>query len=569
MLRLNIIFSKLFFLSIGFLFCNFANAQGPNFNWAKNIGGASTDRGNSIAVDGMGNVYTTGNFDGTADFDPGVGVFNLSSIPPCIFISKLDAAGNFLWAKQMSGAAGVGYSIGIDSSGNVYTTGYFSGTGDFNPGVGIFNLTSAGYEDIFISKLDSSGNFIWAKQLGGVLTDASYSIALDKLGNVYTTGEFHDTADFDPGIGVFNLTAAGFNKEVFISKLDSSGNFVWAKKLGGSQLTNASSVIIDAIGDLYITGYFYGISDFDPGIAVYNMQCNLMLDIFICKLDTGGRFVWAKQFKGSGQDFGNYSATDALGNIYTTGVFKEATDFDPNGGVYDLISDGGGDIFIFKLDTGGNFIWAKKMGGLGDDWGNSITIDQFANVYTTGYFSGAVDFDPGVGIFNLNSSWRDIFISKLDSSGNFLWARQLGGPNAGSIGNSIAIDAMGNIYTTGYFNKTVDFDPGVGIFNLTTPGGNYDNVFVHKMNQIVGIDEIGNSSNSNIYPNPTRDLFSIELYTTSQIIIANTLGEVVLNKVFEEGKQNIDLKNQADGIYFVKICSEWQQQTTKLLKLSF
>lgn len=197
--------------------------------WAKAMGGVNMDRGYSIAIDGYGNVYTTGNLEGTVDFDPGPGKFNLTSAGnKDIFISKLDPSGNFLWAISMGGLSwDEGLAIELDASGNVYTTGSFSGTVDFDPGIGIFNLTSGG---LFISKLDNLGNFIWAKGLGPSIY--GYSISLDDSGNVYTTGRFGWTADFDPGPGTFNLTSAGMG-DIFISKLDSSGNFLWAKSMGG------------------------------------------------------------------------------------------------------------------------------------------------------------------------------------------------------------------------------------------------------------------------------------------------------------------------------------------------
>jgi len=184
-------------------------------------GGTSHDGGNSIALDAFGNVYTTGHFEGTADIDPGAGVFNLTSAGLYdIFISKLDASGNFAWAKAMGGAGyEYGLSIALDADGNVYTTGgFFSATVDFDPGGGVLNLTSAGGYDIFISKLDASGNFAWAKAMGGTTRDQAGSIALDDSGNVYTTGYFHDTPDFDPGAGVFNLTSAG-NSDIFVHKM--------------------------------------------------------------------------------------------------------------------------------------------------------------------------------------------------------------------------------------------------------------------------------------------------------------------------------------------------------------
>ena len=130
------------------------------------------------------------------------------------------SAGDFVWAKSMSGTgADIAFSIFIDSSGNVYTTGYFTGTVDFDPGAGTSNLTSVGSTDIFISKLDSSGNFVWAKSMGGTGTDQANSISIDSSSNIYTTGYFAGTVDFDPGAGTSNLTSASGSNDIFILKL--------------------------------------------------------------------------------------------------------------------------------------------------------------------------------------------------------------------------------------------------------------------------------------------------------------------------------------------------------------
>src|SRR6185369_16966117 len=199
---------KLLLLTI--VICNNTfSVSAQSFCWAKRMGGTATlDDGYSITVDDSGNVYTTGRFQGTADFDPGAGTFNLtSSSGSDIFISKLDADGSFVWAKKLG--TGTGHSIAHDHSGNIYSTGEFSGTSDFDPGAGIFNLTSAGLDDIFISKLDASGNFVWAKRVGGTQLDNSYSISVNDSGYVYITGFFFGTADFDPGAGSFTLTSAG------------------------------------------------------------------------------------------------------------------------------------------------------------------------------------------------------------------------------------------------------------------------------------------------------------------------------------------------------------------------
>ena len=449
------------------------------------FGGSTSDVGYSIAVDSLGNVYTTGSFSGTVDFNPGTGVENLTSAGGNdIFVSKLDSSGNFVWAKRLGGTAGDdGFGIAVDSSGNVYTTGSFYGTADFDPGAGEANLTSAGERDVFVSKLDSSGNFVWAKRLGGTVADVGRIIAVDSSGNVYTTGYFFSTADFDPGAGTTNLISAG-GAEVFVSKLDSSGNFVWAKRLGGISTDEGYSIGVDSSGNVYTTGYFNGTVDFDPGAGVANLTSAGGNDSFVLKLDSLGDFIWAKQLGGTAADVGRTIAVDSSGNVYTAGYFIGRADFDPGAGVENLTSASGSggtdrDVFVSKLDSSGNFVWAKGLGGTAADESSSIAVDSSGNVYTTGSFNGTVDFDPGAGEANLTSAGgSDGFISKLDSSGNYVWAKSLGDTGFDYV-RSIAVDSSGNVYTTGNFNGTVDFDPGAGVENVTSNGSN--DVFVLKL----------------------------------------------------------------------------------------
>jgi len=444
------------------------------------MGGTSVDLGYSVAADGFGNVYTAGYFSGTVDFDPGAGIVNLVSAGGSdIFISKLDAAGNFVWAKNMGGTGNdQGNSIAVDASGNVYTTGYFQGTADFNPGTEIVNLVFTGGNDIFISKIDAAGNFVWAKSMGGINSDVGFSIAVDGSGNVYTTGVFSETADFDPGAGTVNLVAAG-STDIFVSKLDASGNFVWAKSMEGTLSDGGASISVDGSGNVYTTGYFQGTVDFDPGAGIVNLISAGGEDVFISKLDASGNSVWAKRMGGTLSDIGNSLAVDGAGNVYTTGNFSGTVDFDPGAGTVNLISAGGADIFVSKLNASGNFVWAKRTGGTGAEIGSSIAIDASGNVYTTGYYNGTVDFDPGAGTVNLVSAGSvDIFVSKSDAAGNFIWAKSMGGTGI-DVGYSIAIDAPGNVYTTGYFQQTSDFDPSAATASLVS-AGNID-IFVSKL----------------------------------------------------------------------------------------
>ncbi|MBW8060722.1 MAG: T9SS type A sorting domain-containing protein [Solirubrobacterales bacterium] len=398
-----------------------SNSFAQSYQWAKSIGSTTTDHGNSIATDASGNAYITGYFQDTADFDPGAGVQNLTSVGARdIFFAKYDTNGNYLWAKSIgSTSPDYGYSIATDASGNAYITGSFEDTADFDPGAGVQNLISVGQVDIFFAKYDANGNYLWAKSIGSTW-DRGNSIATDASGNAYITGYFQGTADFDPGAAVQNLTSVG-GANIFFAKYDANGNYLWAKSIGSSSIQNdaGNSIATDASGNAYITGYFYGTADFDPGAAVQNLTPVGSADVFFAKYDANGNYLWAKNIGSTNWDDGNSIATDASGNAYITGYFQATADFDPGAGVQNLTSVGGGDIFFAKYDANGNYLWAKSIGSTVWDAGNSIATDASGNAYITGYFQGTADFDPGAGVQNLTSVGNtDIFFAKYQGSGS-------------------------------------------------------------------------------------------------------------------------------------------------------
>lgn len=549
------------FLNVIYFLIPFSS-HSQGFVWAKAMGGTGDDIGYSITTDAAGNILTCGSFSSIVDFDPGPGQLNLtSSGSDDIFISKIDASGNFLWAKRIGGTLpDVAYSIQTDISGNVYTTGTFAGTVDFDPGPSSFTLASTfgnGNSSIFISKLDASGNFVWAKKMGGaggLFSDTGNGIYIDATGNIYCTGMFNLSSDFDPGPGTFSLTSSNA-LDIFISKLDASGNFLWAKSFGGTGGDDIGlSITTDNSGNVYTVGNFQGTVDFDPGAGVFNLISAGVQDIFISKLDASGNFIWAERMGGPYFDEARSIIINPLGEIYTTGNFGGTADFDPGPAVYNLIPGGG---YISKLDASGNFIWANKIGGQN---ANSVSLDGAGNIYSTGYFGfgmiGPIDFDPGPGVFNLTASnYSDIFILKLDASGNFLCAGALGGTSH-DRGLAIRADASGNIYTTGYFAVTSDFDPGASVFNIASAAAN--DVFISKLTQtcsLVGLSENQfNFKEVNIYPNPFNNVIEIKSTGIKESVrIYNALGSLVYSSIIEQEKKEIDLSEIVSGIYFVKI----------------
>ncbi len=386
-----------------------------NLVWAKQLGGTQIDRGRSIAVDGFNNVYITGSFFATADFDPGAGTFNMNSIGGNdIFICKLDASGNFVWAKQMGSVFDdEGLSLTVNSTGVVYTTGDYNSTVDFDPGAGTYTLASNGSTDVFVSKLDANGNFLFAKSVGGTGADVGYAIKTDGGGNIVYAGYFTGTVDMDPGNGSYTLAVfGGGSYDAFVNKLDGAGNFSWSKQLGGTGYDASYAIATDFFNAIYITGTFVGTADFDPGAGTYTLTANGPGDVFICKLDVSGNFVWTKSFGGGGGDIGSGISVNNSG-VYTTGSFGFTTDFDPGPGTFTITSNGVYDAFVSKLDAAGNFLFAAAIGGTGDDAGNSISADPSNNIYLCGKFENTVDFNPTAVTSSLTSNGvADAFVTK-------------------------------------------------------------------------------------------------------------------------------------------------------------
>ena len=444
--------------------------------WARTWGGSGYDWGESVAVDTSRNVFVAGYFFKTVDFDPGSGVDNHTSNGYAdAFLIKFDPSGNSLWARTWGGVSPVGdnaSSVAIDPSGSAYVAGNFTDTIDFDPGAGVDSHTSGGTADAFLSKFDSSGDFLWTRTWGGLgWGGVTRSVAVDASGSAFVSGYFRGTADFDPGSEVDSHSANG-DEDAFLSKFDSSGEFVWAITWGGTAHDWAASVAIDPSGDSYVASYFEGTADFDPGSGVDNHASNGETDACLSKFDLNGEFLWARTWGGADEDDAYSVAIDASGNPYVAGSFAGTVDFDPGGGVDDLTSSGADDAFLSKFDGSGDFLCVLTWGGADSDDAQSIAIDPSGNAFVAGCFYGTADFDPGSGIDSHTSNGDyDVFLSKFDSAGEFLWSTTWGGANPlGDYPSSVAIDALGNALVAGAFGDTVDFDPGSGVDSHMSSG---------------------------------------------------------------------------------------------------
>jgi len=488
---------------------NFINRGGSDFfvvkydssgvaKWAKNpvLGsGTSTDSANSVAVDSSGNVYVAGYFaSATLSFG---GVSNDKNLTNRgggdFFVVKYNSSGVAQWVMNPSTGAGAeyGYSVVVDSSGNVYVTGYFTSTSlvfSTAPNyVSLSKLDSTSYSAFFVVKYNSSGVAQWAKgsnrSARKYANDISNSVAVDSSGNVYVVGYFnYATIDFGDSK---TLTNRG-NEDFFVVKYNSSGTAQWVQGAAsgtGIVAERANSVVANSGGDIYVAGYFGSLS-LDFGNSKTLVSCNSN-DFFMVKYDSSGVAQLVKN-PGSGSGTGRVSvssvAVDSSGNVYVAGSSSN-TSFSFGNGV-SLARRGSSDFFVVKYDSSGVAQWAQGPAsgtGAGAEYGSSVVVDSSGNVYVSGntdyLTTGPLGFGTGVTLTSRGGG--DFFVVKYDSSGVAQWVQ---GPVSGSgsgndYGYSVFVDSSGNVYVAGEsLSSTIGFGGINNDVNLTHRGstGNPD-----------------------------------------------------------------------------------------------
>ena len=436
---------------------------------AKQFHGNDAQSVGSLAVDNEDNIFTNANFWDDLDVNPGPEILNFNSFgSQDVAIIKLNSAGDFIWGIQMGGAGFQSSSvIKTDNAGNVYIFGYFNGTMDMDPGVGVYNIVSAGSDDIFCGKYNPSGALLWAVNIGGTGTEQNYGFDLDSNGDPFLFGYFQNTVDFNPGGGTFNLTA-GVSGSDFLLKLNSDGTFNYALLMNSCY---GNYMSIDPDDNIFFTGLFWGTVDFNPGVGVYNLTAaGFGADCFVLKLNSSGVFQWAGKISGNDSEQGttlDYDATTS--SIIIAGFFEGTIDTDPGGGVSNVISAGYVDAFVVKLNAAtGAFIWGKSIGGLGFQQVSSLKINASGNIFMTGVFEQTTDFDPTGTTYNLTSyGSTDIFKMEWNNDGTLSEVGQIGGAQ-GDWGSSLILDNTGADIIGGFFDGTVDFDPGAEVFNMSS-----------------------------------------------------------------------------------------------------
>ena len=391
------------------------------------------------------------------------------------------------WGSSWSDEA---QCVEADSSGNIYVAGYYGGNTDFDPGPQDAYRSGYGDSDTFLSKFDSDGNFKWVRTMGGLHGDHPKSLRIDSFGNILLAGGFSSDITFegDPAHQVF----PGYS-DIFLCSYGPAGVFKWAKTWGEPDSESVREMSFDSTGNIYLGGYFEGTSDFDPGPGEELRTSHYESDAFLEKLSPTGEFIWVAAWgtEPDGSDYHNWVwdvDLDSLDDVYCVGTFEGTVDFDPGSGV-DLHSVYSGsynsDAFMCKLTSGGEYQWVRTWGNDRIDRAFCLEIDSIDRISVAGCFNETVDFDPGPGEFELTSidpnGGGSLYLSRFNQAGDFEWAIKCDvREDYNNLGLDMALDDWDNIFITGLFYPSGDFDPGPVVVERFTNGSK--DYFLMKLN---------------------------------------------------------------------------------------
>lgn len=420
-----------------------------------------------------------------------------------------------------------GLAIVSDSLENIYAVGRFSGIVDFDPSQNTKNLTSYGAMDIYLAKYNKDGLLIWVKQIGGIKNDVSDLIHIDIFGNIYIIGTFSASISFEKSGDTLVLNPNGGN-DIFFGKYDNNGELIWAKSIGGSGNDFGRAIGVDRFGNVYISGYFKNIVDFDPSTSVHNLVCSNDFCCYLAKYDQNGNYIWAFNFTSTGANYGIAFEIDKSDHIYFSGYYHQTIDLDNGDSAQLFTSAGSTDVFLTKFTLEGSLVWAKDIKGINLDYPTSLHIDNIENIYLSGGYTDTLRFIDTLNPKMLisNGYLGDFFLAKYSCDGNLIWARSDAGFKSEGI-SAFSICQNQFLYVTGGFQDTIYFETGNNSESIISKG--LSDIYLAKYNtdgDFIWVKSIGGINDDYVYSITSTD--SLNVFITgwfSSLLNFSTLND--------------------------------------------
>ncbi len=529
-------------------------AQAPNWEWAKTAR-CSGSSGTGIATDNSGNIYTITNYAGTYFIIGNFTLTTFSSYQGNCALTKTDANGNVIWSTNIGSGNQRGVSLAIDASQNIFVVGD----------------TYGNIDKVFLAKYDQAGTPVWTKTTSCNYYSNSTFLTIDGSGDILICGYFMGTQmSFDAQTTILSSDPSTHSTAIFLAKYDGNGNVLWAKTLpgNGNNKGNAPTCLTtDVSGNIYMSGWFSSPTLTFASTTLTNAGNNPA--IFISKLTSNGSPVWAKGYGGYYTDEATSVVIDNSGNLFLSGFFESPTlsigNFTLTNTNSNWYSD---DLFLIKFNSNGTVLWAKSKDGCQV---KSSGTDGSGNVYLLGSLRDSLVFG-GTKVKGANN-----FLAKYDPNGNELWGKNIKtikGSSSSANGtvyfHSISPKINTAVYVTGsHDSKKIILDTCT-LSNPDTTGANQA-FFAAKIGMVyVGIDEISQSENFSIYPNPGKGIFILKNKNgdieTQNIRVVNSYGQDVDFDITPRSHDfELNLTGQLPGLYILEIKNKTSFAQKKLI----
>ncbi|MFZ9942755.1 MAG: T9SS type A sorting domain-containing protein [Bacteroidia bacterium] len=522
--------------------------KAQNVSWAIGTGNTGSDQGYDISNDSLGNIYVTGWFSGSALFG---GQTLVSTGLQDVFVASYDSSGNLNWVRQAGSVANdVSAGIATAPNGDTYITGWFKDTCNFNGNI----VISHGSNDMFVAKYDVNGTLLWVQSGGGTLDDYGNRVAISSDGGVTIAGSFKNTFDASGQ----QMTSNG-NRDALICHYDSNGQLVWMRGIGGSSEDRAYGIIQDANDNYFITGLFSDVVDFDGT----TLTCNSFYATYLAKLSSQGNVIWAVKGDAGANDFarGFGVMVDLQGNVVTNGFYSGTLNMGgatlaASGGQYDQ------DSYLIKFTNNGTLLWARTAGGSSTDQGLDLHHTSNNEILAVGFFHDVANFQNTT---ITATGLADVYVAKYDGSGNVLSVSGFGG-SGNEYGYGVTSDDDGNVYLTGVFTGASQ----MGSIPLVSNGGN--DILIAKVSLTpLGINSLADGVGFSMYPNPANNWFQLDCsdlkqnHNNLQLDIQDLAGRSLLSISRVSDVERVDVSNLPTGLYLVRLSGPGYSSVTKLI----
>lgn len=545
-----------------------AKSQTPTWSWAKKLTGPFFDYPYDIAKDADGDIYITGKFNSWI-YDGTDTLFSYANVDGCLY--KTDQNGNIkkklkIGSKQSFSSAEESVScVAVDAQKNIYIAGNYNTDSLFIGDSVLRKLPgNFGYNNnVFIAKLDSNFQTLWAKPIKCLSVDFPAKLEVDGEGNLYLTGKFAilTTIDKDTVYGV------GTSGKMTVIKFNPQGNVIWSRNFGNSSEDQITDIAFDDNNDVYLSGVFTFQGKFDNNVTLIPPNTNE--DACVVKLSkANGSVIWLKHITGIGRNFANSIEVNSSNEVYVGGYFgansnykKAALKIDADSVV--AASADYEDIFVAKFDSAGNVKWIKRFGGTSNEYLYAMRLDESDKLFFAGYFSNSAVIGN-----NSFSGTGDVLVASLDSLGNLLWVGKGGGPKSADRPSDILPLNNDKILVTGIYNEVTLFGAHSLTANTTYGNGQTD-VYLASISAPIISSTKEFSSNEHsfvIFPNPVSTQISVlSSNPVSSVKIFDVNGKMVLSD-FSNTQSGYDVSALPQGLYVIEVESNGSLARKKFLK---